>query len=117
MYTQRLEFQTVLDEVLHELQSMLTAKNAAYGNSALAPVSVFSTLGVVERLGVRIDDKISRIATSSNGAADNEDAELDLLGYLILLRIARKQQAVGGIAPFVGFDDTDQTVTIEETTP
>ena len=117
MYTQQIEFRTALAEVLHELQTMLTVKNAAYGNSALAPVSVFSTLGVIERLRVRIDDKISRIATASSGTVDNEDAELDLLGYLVLLRIARKQQAVTDIDSFVGFDDEDQTMAIEETTP
>ena len=73
-----------------ELKSMLIDKNRAYGNSALEPVRIFSTASAVEQLLVRIDDKISRLV---NGSSAGEDVELDLLGYLILLRIARKLDA------------------------
>jgi hypothetical protein len=66
---------------------MLVAKNAAYGNSALAPVRVFSRATPIEQLLVRIDDKLSRLA---RGASAGEDVELDLMGYLVLLRIARR---------------------------
>lgn len=41
----------------------------------------------VEQIRVRLDDKLSRLA---RGSAAGEDVELDLLGYLILLRVARK---------------------------
>jgi len=37
---------------------------------------------------VRIDDKLSRLA---RGRGDTEDTELDLLGYLVLRRIARRR--------------------------
>lgn len=70
------------------LKTMLLAKNAQYGNSALEPLRVFSTASPVEQLLVRLDDKLSRIARG-NGEG-NEDAEADLLGYLILLRVARR---------------------------
>lgn len=67
------------------LGDMLVAKNAAYGNSALAPLRIFSQASPAEQIRVRIDDKLSRIA---RGHAAGEDVVLDLLGYLVLLRIA-----------------------------
>jgi hypothetical protein len=85
-------FISQLDGVLCDLRQMLVAKNAAYGNSALDPVRVFSKADPAEQLRVRIDDKISRLL---RGAAAGEDTVSDLLGYLILLRIAERQ---GGAA-------------------
>jgi len=70
----------------NELKAMLQAKNKAYGNSALEPMRVFSKAEPTEQIRVRIDDKLSRIR---NGTIDDEDTILDLIGYLILLRIAR----------------------------
>jgi hypothetical protein len=64
---------------------MLIEKNAAYGNSALDPLRVFSTAAPAEQIRVRIDDKLSRLA---RGSAAGEDVILDLIGYLILLRMA-----------------------------
>jgi hypothetical protein len=69
-----------------EVLNLLLAKNAAYGNSALDPVRILSKSDPIEQLKVRIDDKLSRIKRG-NGYGD-EDAILDLLGYLIMLRIA-----------------------------
>jgi len=82
-------FELELREVLAELESMLLAKNEAYGDSALNPVRVFSRADPTEQLLVRIDDKLSRLA---RGTASGEDVEHDLLGYLVLLRIARNRQ-------------------------
>jgi len=70
------------------VKEMLLEKNRAYGDSALDPVRVFSKASTVEQILVRIDDKLSRLA---RGSADGEDVERDLLGYLVLLRIARKR--------------------------
>lgn len=78
-----------ITEVCEEIRDMLLAKNAAYGDSALNPVRVFSQSDTIEQLNVRIDDKLSRI---SRGHAAGEDAELDLIGYLILKRIAKRNQ-------------------------
>ena len=72
-----------------EIARMLQEKNAAYGNSALNPVRIMSKADPIEQLKVRIDDKLSRLA---RGADCGEDVELDLIGYLILLRIARRLQ-------------------------
>lgn len=66
----------------------LMEKNKAYGDSALNPLRVFSKADPVEQIRVRMDDKISRLA---RGDLAGEDAELDLLGYLVLLLIARNE--------------------------
>lgn len=68
---------------------MLVTKNKSYGNSALDPVRIFSRSDPVEQLNVRIDDKISRIMQGEEYPGD--DTELDLIGYLILKRIAIHQ--------------------------
>jgi len=79
------EFEKDLNFVLAEIRDMLLTKNAAYGNSVLEPKRIFSKVSNIEQINVRIDDKLSRIAT---GTDNTEDSELDLLGYLILKRIA-----------------------------
>lgn len=78
--------------VCAEVADLLAAKNAAYGNSALAPVRIFSRADPIEQLRVRIDDKLSRLA---RGDAAGEDVEWDLLGYLVLLRVARRIESAG----------------------
>ena len=69
--------------------AMLLAKNAAYGDSATRPLRVFSRASSEEQLLVRIDDKLSRIARGSDAG---EDVVLDLIGYLVLLRVVRNER-------------------------
>lgn len=76
-----------LEAVLAQIRETLLAKNAAYGNSALNPVRVFSKADPVEQIRVRIDDKISRLM---RGQGAGEDTELDLVGYLVILLMARR---------------------------
>ena len=78
----------ILSECL-DLARLLMAKNAAYGNSALQPVRIFSKASGEEQILVRIDDKLSRLA---RGSAAGEDVIQDLMGYLVLLRIAMRSQ-------------------------
>jgi len=75
-----------ITRVCNEISEMLIAKNQAYGNSALVPIRKFSKASSVEQILVRIDDKLSRLA---RGQAAGEDIIKDLIGYLVLLRIAR----------------------------
>lgn len=70
----------------YAIAAMLCAKNRAYGNSALEPVRVFSRASTREQLLVRLDDKLSRIARGTG--EETEDVVSDLIGYLVLLRIA-----------------------------
>jgi len=90
-HTFRAENYTEID-IFHEcmdLAEMLAKKNRNYGNSALDPLRVFSRADTIEQIRVRIDDKLSRL---SRGHAAGEDVTLDLLGYLVLLRVAEKQE-------------------------
>jgi hypothetical protein len=82
------ETQFTIAQVCDEIKEMLIAKNKSYGDSALNPVRVFSTSDSVEQLHVRIDDKLSRITRGGSYVGDN-DLD-DLIGYLILLKIARE---------------------------
>ncbi|MBN1574734.1 MAG: hypothetical protein JW984_16175 [Deltaproteobacteria bacterium] len=70
-----------------EISDLLIRKNWDYGNSVFNPVGIFSKAPPIEALKVRIDDKLSRIA-SSGEKNFKEDTLLDLTGYLILLIIA-----------------------------
>lgn len=84
------EFSRLLHAELNVIAAILIDKNRKYGNSALDPVRIFSRADKAEQIRVRIDDKLSRIRNQQ--ADDDEDAELDLLCYQILLRIAKKQR-------------------------
>jgi len=79
--------QEMIREECREVERILLAKNAAYGNSALQPVRIFSKADPIEQIRVRLDDKLSRLA---RGQAAGEDVTLDLIGYLVLLRVAEK---------------------------
>ena len=79
-------FLNQVDDVLAMVGDLLKSKNKAYGNSALDPIRVFSKADPVEQLNVRIDDKLSRIM---RGTDSGEDTELDLIGYLVIRRIAK----------------------------
>jgi len=78
----------LIAEECENLARLLLAKNRAYGNSALDPVRIFSKADTIEQIKVRLDDKLSRL---SRGESAGEDVEQDLLGYLILLRVARRR--------------------------
>jgi hypothetical protein len=80
--------QVNIAKVCDEIKSMLIAKNKSYGDSALNPVRIFATSDNVEQLYVRIDDKLSRISRGGSFLGDNDID--DLIGYLILLKIARE---------------------------
>jgi hypothetical protein len=81
------DVQKTIAQVCDEVKQTLLEKNQAYGNSALEPLRIFSKADPLEQLNVRIDDKLSRIARGREFAGD--DTELDLIGYLVLRRVAR----------------------------
>lgn len=72
------------------IKEMLLAKNRAYGDSAINPLRVFSRASTEEQILVRIDDKLSRLSRGKDTAAVPEDTVRDLIGYLVLLLIARE---------------------------
>ena len=75
-----------------EIAQMLIEKNISYGNSALEPARIFSTADSTEQLKVRIDDKLNRVKNNQGFAGDNDID--DLIGYLILYKIAKSQVAI-----------------------
>ena len=85
-----MKFHEQVYQVLGEIQEMLIAKNAKYGNSALEPLGVFSQLSPEQALFVRIDDKLKRIKNGSL-EKDDEDVVNDLIGYLVLLKILTRK--------------------------
>lgn len=86
-----MNFDELVDRECSAVAEMLKSKNQAYGNSALDPLRVFSQADAVEQIRVRIDDKLSRIKRGRG--EEQEDVICDLLGYLILLRIASQLEA------------------------
>lgn len=88
MTTQYLETNDHITLVCETVKTLLLEKNKKYGDSALSPARIFSKADVVEQLLVRIDDKLSRIQKGAGLVASDEDVIVDLIGYLVLLKIA-----------------------------
>lgn len=82
------------DLILEEseaVRDLLLEKNEAYGDSALNPANIFARGNAVENLCCRIDDKLMRI--KKRGITDEtEDTVQDLIGYLILLKVALRDR-------------------------
>lgn len=83
-------FEAQVRRITGGIADLLIEKNRKYGNSALDPERVFSGASPTEAIRVRIDDKLSRIKTSDPD--DQEDSISDLIGYLILLKIAEGRE-------------------------
>jgi len=81
--------QTDITCACDELRNLLLEKNRKYGDSALNPVRIFSKASTLEQLKVRMDDKLSRLRNAQED--DDEDPVTDLIGYLILYKVALMQ--------------------------
>lgn len=84
-WDEQTDFFEKVNDVLTEVGRVLISKNQSYGDSALDPVRIFSKADSVEGLNQRIDDKLSRV---QRGNDYGEDTITDLIGYLVLLKIA-----------------------------
>ena len=84
----------LIDLECQNLAEMLKSKNRQYGNSFADPVRIFSKASPEEALLIRIDDKLSRIARGNDAG---EDTILDLIGYLVLLRVLGREQDKSGV--------------------
>ena len=82
-------FQQDLSEVVADIQALLIAKNRKYGDAALNPNQTFSNVPPIELINVRLDDKLARIRNRQDD--EDEDVEVDLIGYLLLKQIAKKR--------------------------
>ena len=74
--------------VLKDLELFLIDKNKKYGNSLFDDEGVFHKGSPLDKINARIDDKLAR---KKNNRNDDEDVELDLIGYLINKRIYLNQ--------------------------
>ena len=82
--------ENLIKEVCSQVQDLIISKNRNYGDSATNPCNIFAKGNAIQSLCARIDDKLSRI--KNKGINDEtEDTVTDLIGYLILLKVAIKQ--------------------------
>lgn len=81
-----------ISSVCEQIKNLLISKNLSYGDSALDPIRVFSKSDSLEQILVRIDDKLSRIQRGAGLIANDEDVVDDLIGYLVLLKIALRSK-------------------------
>ncbi len=84
--------QKKIEAVGREVVDLLIEKNQSYGDSALNPAGIFASGNAVDNLCSRIDDKLMRINTQGFRCY-GEDNVKDLIGYLILLKIALEDDA------------------------
>ena len=83
--------ETLIKKVCKSVQKLLIKKNKSYGDSATEPSNIFCKLSAKDSICARIDDKLMRI--KNRGINDEtEDTVTDLIGYLILLKVAMKKQ-------------------------
>ena len=83
--------QKQIRRVGQDVIDLLIEKNNSYGDSALNPANIFAKGDAVDNLCARIDDKLMRIKTQGFRGY-GEDNIKDLIGYLILLKIALQNE-------------------------
>lgn len=81
-----IETKQIIAEVCDEIKEFLIDKNRKYGDSAVKPVRIFSKSDNLEQIRVRIDDKLNRLINQQTD--EDEDVINDLIGYLILYKVA-----------------------------
>ena len=87
--------QQMIGKECDDIKALLLQKNEEYGDSAVNPIRIFSSADSVEQIKVRIDDKLSRLSNKGPKSIV-EDTTSDLIGYLILLRVAEKLKGKEG---------------------
>jgi hypothetical protein len=87
-----METRKKIKKVGKEVIDLLLEKNDSYGDSALHPAGIFASGNAVDNLTSRIDDKLMRIKTQGFRGY-GEDNVKDLIGYLILLKIALENES------------------------
>ena len=81
----------LIEEMCESMKNLLIKKNRDYGDSATNPSTVFPSRSPVDSLCARINDKLMRI--QNKGINDKtEDTVSDLIGYLILLKVALQKE-------------------------
>jgi hypothetical protein len=86
--------QDLIAQECNSIKNMLLEKNRKYGDSAINPKRIFSKSSAKEQILVRLDDKMNRWLNQQND--EDEDVIMDMIGYLILYRVAMKKESVNG---------------------
>ena len=84
--------QQLIKDTVKDIEVLLVEKNKAYGDSAIDPIRIFSKADNLEQIYIRIDDKLSRVKRGHEYLGD--DTIKDLIGYLVLLLVA-KEKSIG----------------------
>lgn len=82
--------QQMIAREFNNIRDLVLQKNKEYGDSAVNPIRIFSSADSLEQIKVRIDDKLSRLSNKGPKSIA-EDTVSDLIGYLVLLRVAEKK--------------------------
>jgi hypothetical protein len=80
--------QLLIKETCDQIKELLIEKNRKYGDSAVNPIRILSKSSNTEQILVRIDDKLNRIKNMQSD--EDEDVITDLIGYLVLYKVAKK---------------------------
>jgi hypothetical protein len=75
-----------IDILFDNFSEFLKEKNRRYGDSALAPMQIFSKFDSSDSICQRLDDKLSRI---KNGNELQKNDVSDIMGYIALLMISK----------------------------
>ena len=94
------EFKNILVKEVQELTSLIVAKNARYGNSALTPPALCPVLTAKEGIQVRLGDKFARMRQLVDSGEDVAEEPLrdtvrDIIGYCLLWLIADEEERKG----------------------
>lgn len=81
--------QNKIKNLCDKISEILIYKNKMYGNSILEPKQIFYKGGYVDNILMRLDDKVGRIANTTGGNPIRVNDIVDIIGYLILLLIAK----------------------------
>ncbi len=74
-----------------EVKEMLLEKNRKYGNAIFEPIGVLFKGNPLDGHRFRIDEKIKRLQSiGEDPEGDDEDTIDDLIGHLILYKIAKE---------------------------
>jgi len=87
------DFGKEVTEITDGIRDLLIEKNKSYGDAALNPIRIFSKSDSSEQIKVRIDDKLSRLSKGNEYL--DEDTILDLIGYLVLLKVSQASRNKG----------------------
>ena len=87
--------QLQIEEECERIKEVLLDKNDRYGNSSLEPFGLFKSVERESKIEARIEDKLKRIQKfakeDEKHCKDYYDAIDDLIGYLVLYRIALRE--------------------------